>query len=71
MPVITPKQKIVQTRMFGEDWIEIRLVGDTFDDCANAAKKFTEENNMTFIPPFDDLRIIEGQGTVVWKFWRT
>jgi threonine dehydratase len=64
MPVITPKQKINQTSMFGEDNIEIILVGDTFDDCAVAAKQFTEENGMTFIPPFDDYRIIEGQGTV-------
>ncbi|RYD78535.1 MAG: threonine ammonia-lyase [Sphingobacteriales bacterium] len=64
MPVITPRQKIQQTKMFGEDFIEIKLVGDTFDDCANAAKKYTEENNMIFIPPFDDMRIIEGQGTV-------
>jgi threonine dehydratase len=64
MPVITPKQKINQTKMFGDDAVEIKLVGDTFDDCAIAAKKFTEENGMTFIPPFDDYRIIEGQGTV-------
>jgi threonine dehydratase len=64
MPIITPKQKVTQTKMFGEDKIEIKLVGDTFDDCAIAAKQFTEENKMTFIPPFDDLRIIEGQGTV-------
>lgn len=64
MPVITPKQKVTQTKMFGEDNITIQLVGDTFDDCAIAAKKFTEENGMTFIPPFDDHRIIEGQGTV-------
>ncbi len=64
MPVITPKQKINQTKMFGEHFIEIRLVGDTFDDCAVAAKQFTAENEMTFIPPFDDYRIIEGQGTV-------
>lgn len=64
MPVITPRQKISQTKMFGEENIEIRLAGDTFDDCAAAAKKFTEENSMTFIPPFDDYRIIEGQGTV-------
>ena len=64
MPVITPKQKISQTKMFGEDKIEIKLIGDTFDDCAIAAKKFTEENGMTFIPPFEDYRIIEGQGTV-------
>ncbi|MGC4102493.1 threonine ammonia-lyase IlvA [Ferruginibacter sp.] len=64
MPVITPNQKITQTKMFGEDNITIKLVGDTFDDCAFAAKKYTEENGMTFIPPFDDYKIIEGQGTV-------
>jgi threonine dehydratase len=64
MPIITPKQKVNQTKMFGEDKIEIRLIGDTYDDCAVSAKQFTEENGMTFIPPFDDYRIIEGQGTV-------
>lgn len=64
MPIITPKQKVNQTQMFGENNIEIKLVGDTFDDCAIAAKAYTEQNGMTFIPPFDHLRIIEGQGTV-------
>ncbi|MDB5249513.1 MAG: ilvA [Segetibacter sp.] len=64
MPSITPNQKVKQTKMFGEDKIEIVLVGDTFDDCAIAAKKYTEEKGMTFIPPFDDYRIIEGQATV-------
>ncbi|MBO9659670.1 MAG: threonine ammonia-lyase [Chitinophagaceae bacterium] len=64
MPIITPKQKVNQTRMFGDSNIEIKLIGDTFDDCAIAAKQFTEENGMTFIPPFDDHRIIEGQATV-------
>ncbi len=64
MPVITPKQKINQTKFFGEENIEIKLFGDTFDDCAVAAKKYTEENNMAFIPPFDDYKIIEGQATV-------
>ncbi|WP_341483200.1 threonine ammonia-lyase [Paraflavisolibacter caeni] len=64
MPIITPQQKVQQTRMFGEQFIEIKLVGDTFDDCAIAAKQFTVEHGMTFIPPFDDYRIIEGQGTI-------
>lgn len=64
MPVITPRQKVHQTRMFGNGNVGIKLVGDTFDDCAYEAKKFTEANGMTFIPPFDDYRIIEGQGTV-------
>lgn len=64
MPVITPQQKVKQTRMFGEDFIEIKLVGDTFDDCAFAAKQYTQQHGMTFIPPFDDYRIMEGQATV-------
>lgn len=64
MPIITPKQKVNQTKMFGEGFIEVKLVGDTFDDCSLAAQRFTEQNAMTFIPPFDDFRIIEGQGTV-------
>jgi threonine dehydratase len=64
MPIITPQQKVQQTRMFGEDFIEIKLVGDTFDDCAIAAKQYTVEHSMTFIPPFDDYKIMEGQGTI-------
>ncbi len=64
MPVITPNQKINQTRMFGENNIEIRLVGDNYDECAAAAKEFTNANGCTFIHPFDDPRVIEGQATV-------
>ncbi len=64
MPVITPNQKVNQTKMFGEDFIEVKLIGDTYDECAVAAKKYTLEQGMAFIPPFDDFKIIEGQGTV-------
>jgi threonine dehydratase len=64
MPSITPKQKINQVRMFGGDNIEIILVGDTFDECQKHALKFVEESNKTFIPPFDNVKVIEGQGTV-------
>ncbi|MFZ9170958.1 MAG: threonine ammonia-lyase [Sediminibacterium sp.] len=64
MPIITPNQKVNQTKMFGEGFVEVKLVGDTFDDCAVAAKKYTEEHGLTFIPPFDNIRIIEGQSTV-------
>lgn len=64
MPVITPNQKITQTKMFGANAIDVILTGDTFDDCAMAAKAYTAANGMTFIPPFDDMKIIEGQSTV-------
>ena len=64
MPVITPNQKVNQTKMFGDDFIEVILSGDTYDECAVAAKEYTAEHGMAFIPPFDDFKIIEGQGTV-------
>lgn len=64
MPKTTPKQKIAKTNMFGKNYIEIILEGDTFDDCANAAKEYTKNHSMIFVPPFDDIQIIEGQGTV-------
>jgi threonine dehydratase len=64
MPEITPNQKVKQTQMFGNGSIDIILVGDTFDDCLREALAYTEEHGMTFIPPFDNERIVEGQGTV-------
>lgn len=64
MPIITPNQKVTQTKMFGEDWVEVILTGDTFDDCAATALKYSSENKKVFVPPFDDPKIIEGQGTV-------
>lgn len=64
MPEITPKQKINQTKLFGNGWIDIVLVGDTFDDCLAEALRFTAANQMTFVPPFDHEHVIEGQGTV-------
>lgn len=64
MPEITPKQKVKQTEMFGGEHIEIVLVGDTFDDCMREALIYTQIHDMSFIPPFDNPKIIEGQGTV-------
>ncbi|MEM1003475.1 MAG: threonine ammonia-lyase IlvA, partial [Bacteroidota bacterium] len=64
MPIVTPKQKIDQTKMFGGDWVEVVLEGDTFDDAFKAAKVFCEQYGKTFVHPFDDPKTIEGQATV-------
>ena len=64
MPVTTPKQKIEQVRMFGKEYIEIVLTGDTFDAANAAAIEYAKKSGKTFIPPFDDEKIIEGQGTI-------
>ncbi|NND51871.1 MAG: threonine ammonia-lyase IlvA [Flavobacteriaceae bacterium] len=64
MPAPTPKQKIDQVKMFGEHYIDIVLEGDTFDDSYEAAILECERLNKTFIHPFNDEKIIEGQATV-------
>ena len=64
MPIPTPKQKIKQVEMFGKGMIEIKLAGDTFDDASAEAQRFCEAHHSQFIPPFNDPKVIEGQGTV-------
>ena len=64
MPVTTPQQKIQKTAMFGGDNVEIRLIGDYFDDCLRAAQAFCEEKGGRFLSPFDDEDVIEGQASV-------
>ncbi|MEJ6557494.1 MAG: pyridoxal-phosphate dependent enzyme, partial [Flavobacteriaceae bacterium] len=64
MPVPTPGQKVDQVRMFGGAFVDIQLIGDTFDDSSKAAQQYQKENNLVFIHPFDDVDVIEGQATI-------
>jgi len=64
MPVTTPAQKVKQVKMFGKEFVTVVLEGDTFDDSFAKAKVFCDEKNAAFIPPFNDPKIIAGQGTV-------
>lgn len=64
MPETTPRQKIKQVKMFGGEFVEIVLSGDTFDDAAAKAMADAKEHSQTIIHPFDDPKIIEGQGTI-------
>lgn len=64
MPTPTPKQKVEQVEMFGENCITIKLVGDTFDDAYEAAMAECDLLRKTFIHPFNDAKVIEGQATV-------
>ncbi len=64
MPAPTPRQKVEQVRMFGDGFVEVVLIGDTFDDAHHSARAECERQQTTFVHPFDDEKIIEGQGTV-------
>ena len=64
MPATTPQQKVSQVRMFGADFVDIILVGDTYDSCQKVALEAAKSANKIFIHPFDDSEVIEGQGTI-------
>lgn len=64
MPVTTPQQKIDKTRIFGGEFVKIRLVGDIFDQCYRAAQDYARDSGAIMVPPFDHADIIEGQATV-------
>ena len=64
MPKTTPKQKVKQVQLFGKSYAEIVLTGDTFDDAYAKAIADATQNNKAFIHPFDDVKVIAGQGTV-------
>lgn len=64
MPTTTPKQKVKQVELFGREYVDIVLVGDTFDDAYHESVTCAEKENRAFIHPFDDELVIAGQGTV-------
>ena len=64
MPKSTPIQKLEAVRFFGQEYIRINLVGETYDEAFDASRKFCEAQNAIYIPPFDDFDIIAGQATV-------
>lgn len=64
MPSTTPRQKVKQVKRFGGEYIEVILIGDTFDDSFAKAMECCDKEGRTFIHPFDDPLVIAGQGTV-------
>ncbi len=64
MPSTAPAQKVKQVKLFGKSFVEVVLSGDTFDDAYALAIKDSKESGMAFIHPFDDEKVIAGQGTV-------
>lgn len=64
MPSPTPKQKVDQVKFFGKNWVEVILIGDTFDDAYDQAIQYCDDTQGEFIHPFDDQEVMLGQGTV-------
>lgn len=67
MPSTTPNQKVKQVRRFGGEFVEVILKGDTFDDAYDEALQACIDHGMTLIHPFDEPRIIAGNGTIAME----
>ena len=64
MPIVTPKQKVNKVKLFGKNFVEVVLTGDTFDDANTEAQRCAEEEGRGYVHPFNDPGTIAGQGTV-------
>ncbi|ARK10078.2 threonine ammonia-lyase [Fibrella sp. ES10-3-2-2] len=64
MPTTTPNQKVKQVKLFGKEFVNVVLIGDTYDDAFYAATEYVQTHDSTFVHPFDDVLVMEGQGTV-------
>jgi threonine dehydratase len=70
MPTTTPQQKVSQVQFFGGEQVTVKLIGDTFDASAQAAREYAENTQQAFIDPFNDLDIMAGQGTVALEIFQ-
>lgn len=64
MPRFAPLVKVARCRQFGATVV---LHGDAFDEARKEADRLAEERQLTYIHPFDDLRVIAGQGTLAFE----
>ena len=67
MPTTTPLIKVNRTKSYGA---QVLLFGDVFDDANARALELAEEHGYTFIPPFDDLAVATGQGTITMEIFK-
>ena len=64
MPTVTPNQKIERVKHFGDGYVEIRLIGETYDEAGKAAHDYCAKNNSVYVHAFNDPATIAGQGTI-------
>jgi len=67
MPKITTKQKIDKVIKFGGYNVKVHLEGNNFDECSKIAYDHMKSNKSDYIHPFNDEKVIEGQGTVGYE----
>ena len=66
MPTTTPLVKVNNTKDLGA---KVVLFGETFDDASGEAQRMAAEDGLTYIPPFNDLAVATGQGTIAYEIF--
>jgi threonine dehydratase len=61
MPQGTPFNKVERTKSFGA---QVLLEGDSIDSSAVYAREVAKRDGLTFVHPYDDEKIVAGQGTI-------
>lgn len=64
MPRSTPKVKQSAVLQHGGDWVEIHLIGDSYDEAVHAARDDEASSGAVYIHAYDDLKVMAGQGTM-------
>ncbi|HVA97066.1 MAG TPA: threonine ammonia-lyase IlvA [Candidatus Acidoferrales bacterium] len=64
MPTVTPNQKIDRVKHFGDGFVDIRLVGETYDEASKSAHEYCKKEKAVYIHPFNDPETITGQATI-------
>ncbi len=68
MPTTTPLVKVNNTKDLGA---RVILHGESFDDAAAMAQSLVAEEGLTYIPPFNDLAVATGQGTIAYEIFQS
>ena len=64
MPLSTPEVKQNEVMRHGGDHVQIRLIGDSYDEAGLAAREYCEEVGAVYVHPYNDLATMGGQGTL-------
>lgn len=69
VPTTTPRQKRQRILALGEGRVELIVTGATYDEAGAAALADAERTGAVLVPPFDDARVVVGQGTIAPEIW--
>ena len=68
MPKFTPNVKVEMTQRHGADVV---LFGENFDEAKSHAVQLSAERGLEFVHPYDDKKVIAGQGTIALEMLET